>query len=196
MLNLRSPGLWLFVGGLEMLFLVHVAEFLYPGYSVSQDYISKLGVGPTDVRVVFMVAVMLFGSMAIVAAALLRKMPQKSRVWLFLGLSGIGAIGVAIFDMDAFSGAHSIFALMAFLFGNLAVIFSYKLVRAPISWLFVVLGLIGLSALALFGAHAFLGIGQGGMERLILYPPMFWALGFGAYMLAEEKAASSRSPST
>ena len=51
MFNLRSPGLWLFLAGLEMLFLVHLAEFVYPGYSVSEDYLSELGVGPAAGRI-------------------------------------------------------------------------------------------------------------------------------------------------
>ena len=189
MVNLRSPGLWLFVGGAEMLFLVHLAEFLYPGYSVSQKYISHLGVGPTNVRIVFTAALLIFGSVALVAAWLLRERPMKSRVWIFLGFSGVGAIGVGLFNMNDFSELHAVFALMAFIFGNLASIFSYKLVRSPLSWIFVVFGLIGLSALILFASGTYLGIGAGGMERMIFYPPMFWALGFGAYMLAEQNQA-------
>lgn len=169
-----------------MLFLVHLAEFLYPGYSVSQKYISHLGVGPTNARVVFTAALLIFGSMAIVAAWLLRARPVKSRVWMFLGLSGVGAIGVGLFNMDDFSELHAVFALMAFIFGNMASIFSYKLVRPPLSWIFVVFGLVGLSALVLFASGTYLGIGAGGMERMVFYPPMFWALGFGAYILAEE----------
>lgn len=189
MLNLRSPGLWLFLGGLEILFLVHLAEFMYPGYSVSKDYISKLGVGPTDVKAVFMAALLLFGAIALLTAYLLRQRSKKPLVWLFLALSGIGAIGVAIFDMNAFSEVHAAFAVTAFLFGNLAVIVSSKMVRPPLSWLFVILGLIGLVALPLMGTDTDLGLGIGGMERLIFYPPMFWALGFGGYLLAEERPA-------
>ena len=190
MVNLRSPGLWLLLGGLEMLFLVPLAEFLYPEYSVSKNYISELGVGPTDVKVVFMTALLLFGAIALVAALLLRRRSMKPRVWLFLALSGVGAIGVAIFDMNAFSEVHAAFAVMAFAFGNLAAIISRAMVRPPLSWLFVMLGLIGLSALVLMGTDNDLGLGIGGMERLILYPPMFWALVFGGYLLAEERPAS------
>jgi hypothetical protein len=28
------------------------------------------------------------------------------------------------------------------------------------------------------------------MERMIFYPAMFWAIGFGAYLLAEEERVS------
>jgi len=190
MTHLRSPGLWLFVGGLEMLFLVHLAELLYPGYSTSQNFISDLGVGPTTPRWIFTGAIILFGLMALTTSSLLRLRPGSSRVWLLLALSGIGAIGVGVFNEDYIPEVHAVFALMAFLFGNLAVILSSRMVRTPLSYLFVVLGLIGLLALALFGGSTYLGLGPGGMERMIFYPAMFWAIGFGAYLLAEEVKAS------
>jgi hypothetical membrane protein len=190
MVNLRSPGLLLLVGGLEMLFMVHLAEFLYPGYSTSQNYISDLGVGPTSSRLIFTGAIIVFGLMALVTAALLRLRPGKSLIWLFLALSGIGAIGVGVFNEDYIPEVHALFALLAFLFGNLAVIYSSKMVRPPMSYLFILLGLIGLSALALFASNTYAGLGAGGMERMIFYPAMFWAIGFGAYLLAEENRVS------
>jgi hypothetical membrane protein len=189
---LRSPGLWLLVGGLELLFLVHLSEFLYPGYSVSANYISDLGVGPMPSSIIFTVAVILFGLMALLAAALFRQKDKKSLIWLLVALTGIGAVGVGAVNMDYIPLVHRGSALAAFLFGNLAVLYSFKMVRHPLSYVFALLGLIGLSALALFGAGIYLGLGVGGMERMILYPAMFWAVGFGAYLSAEENRASGR----
>ena len=186
MVELRSPGLWLFLGGLEMLFLVHLAEFLYPGYSTSQNYISDLGVGPATSRWLFTAAIILFGSMALVTAVLLRQSHGQPLIWLLLALSGIGAIGVGIFNEDYIPEVHALFAFMAFFFGNMAAISSYRIVRPPLSHFFVLLGLIGFSALILLASGIYLGLGVGGMERMIFYPAMFWALGFGGYLLAEE----------
>ncbi len=183
---LRSPGLWLFVSALELLLLVHLAEFLYPGYSVSQDYLSELGVGPAAPRAVFVVALVAFGLLVLWSSVLLRQRDRKSRMWLLLALSGIGAIGVGAFDMDNFNALHGLSALLAFLFGNLAAIYSSKTVRPPLSWIFAMLGLVGLTALALMGAEADLGLGQGGMERLVFYPAMFWVMTYGVYMMAED----------
>jgi hypothetical membrane protein len=174
---LRSPGLWIMVGGIELLLLIHIAEFTYPGYSVSDNYISDMGVGPMPSSAIFAAAVILFGLMAITSAVLFRQSDRRSLIWVLLTLSGIGAIGVGAFNMDDFVWAHRASALAAFLFGNLAAIYSSKMVRAPVSFVFTILGLIGLSALALFGAGIYLGLGVGGMERMILYPSMFWAVG-------------------
>lgn len=190
---LRSPGLWLFMSALELLLLVHVAEFLYPGYSVSEDYISELGVGPAAPRAVFVVALVAFGLMALWASFLLRQGAPKSRLWLMLAISAIGAIGVGVFDMDNFDALHGLSALLAFLFGNLAAIYSWKAVRPPLSFLFVLLGVIGLSSLVLLVVNVDLGLGQGGIERLIFYPAMFWVLTFGVYMMAEDGSAGRQS---
>lgn len=191
MISLKSPGLWLFIGGLEILFLVHLAEILYPGYSVSDNYISDLGVGPNPSMAIFTLAVVLFGLMAIVAAYLMREENKKSLLWPLMMLSGIGAIGVGAFNEDFISPVHPLVSLMAFLFGNLAVLVSSRMVPAPLSYVFVILGLIGLSALALLGGSTYLGLGVGGMERMIFYPAMFWVLSYGAYLMAEEKGTSA-----
>lgn len=173
-----------------MLFMVHLAEFLYPGYSTSQNYISDLGVGPTLSRWIFTGAIILFGLIALVTAALLRLRPGKSHVWSLLALSGIGAIGVGVFNENYIPTVHAFFALLAFLFGNVAVIYSSKMVHPPLSYSFILLGLIGLSALALLAGTTYLGLGAGGMERMIFYPAMFWAISFGTYLMAEENKAS------
>jgi len=183
---LRSPGLWLFLGALELLLLIHVAEFLYLGYSVSQDYLSKLGVGPATPRAVFVVALVAFGLMVLWASFLLRQRDRRSRLWLLLALSAIGAIGVGAFDMDNFRELHGLSALFAFLFGNLAAIYSSKTVRPPLSWVFALLGLIGLTALALMVPEVDLGLGQGGIERMVFYPAMFWVMTYGVYMMAQD----------
>ena len=180
----RSPGLWLLVGGLEVLFLIHLAEFLYPGYSVSENYISDLGVGPMPSSAVFAVALVLFGLMALVAATLLRQENKNSKIWLLIALFGIGAIGVGVFNSD-YPLLHLPSAALILLFGNFAALDSYKMARPPLSYAFAILGLIGLSALALFGGSIYLGLGVGGMERMIFYPTIFWIIVFGAYLSAE-----------
>ena len=177
---------------MEALFLVHLAEFLYPGYSVSQDYISELGVGPTTPRVVFIVALVAFGLLILMAAWLLRERDRSSKLWLLLTVSAIGAIGVGVFDMDNFRELHGLSALLAFLFGNLAAVYSGRRTKPPASYLFILLGLIGLSALVLLIGEIDLGLGLGGIERLVFYPAMFWLLAFGVYMLTEDHAAVER----
>ncbi len=182
MVAVRSPGLWLMSGALLMLFSVHMAEFLYEGYSVSQNYISDLGVGPMPSRAIFTGGVIVFGLVALVSAASLKRSLSGSWIWFLMAVSAIGAVGVGIFNENSIPGVHAAFAVVAFAFGNLAVVYSYRLVRPPFSYVFVLLGAIGFAALAFMAGKVYLGIGPGGMERMIFYPAMFWLIGFGAYL--------------
>ena len=169
-----------------MLLSMHLAEFFYKGYSVSENYISDLGVGPMPSRAIFTAAIIVFGLMALVSSVLIRSGHPRSYIWPMLAASGIGAVGVGTFNEDSVPTVHAFFAVMAFLFGNLAAICSYKMVRSPLSYIFALLGIMGLVALALLPGKIYLGLGVGGMERMIFYPAMLWTLGFGAYLMGEE----------
>ncbi len=186
MANIRHAGLLLFVGATLLLFLVSLAEFLYPDYSVSQNFISDLGVGPMPSSAIFAAGLVVFGLMGILAAELIRRATPKTKIWALIGLSGIGAIGVAAFNENDFQTIHGLFAVMAFGGGNLAAIVSYQMVRRPLSCLFVVLGIVGLVSLVLVGVDVDLGLGPGGMERITYYSAVLWSLGFGA-ILAEAR---------
>jgi hypothetical protein len=89
---------------------------------------------------------------------------------------------------------------MAFGFAGLSAIVSFKVLRMPLSAMSAGLGLMSLGALALFacgllanGIFAsveaqdsvfFLGLGPGGMERMIVYPVLVWLIGFSGYLIA------------
>jgi hypothetical membrane protein len=109
-------------------------------------------------------------------------------------------MGVGIFTED-FGVIHSVVSLIAFLFGGLSAIFSvvcsyvheFKLVKMPFSVIAVILGLMTLGALVLFMAGMDLGLGVGGMERMIVYPLLMWGAGFGGYLIANpEKPATEQ----
>jgi hypothetical membrane protein len=182
----RNPGIFLVLGALETLFLVHLAEFLYPGYSVSKNFISDLGVGPEPSRTLFTVALIVFGSLVLYSVYLMRNADVSLALRMLTALSGIGAIGVAIFN-EHVGGVHLAFAALAFGLGNLAAVVSSRSVKGPLSPIFATLGVIGLVALALQGSKMFLGLGAGGMERMIFYPLVFWALAIGVNFLTLEQ---------
>ena len=77
-------------------------------------------------------------------------------------------------------------AFLAFFMGGLGAVFSYRLVGWPLGLLSAALGLISLTALVLTGAGSDLGMGKGGIERLILYPSISWVLGLGAVLAAQK----------
>jgi hypothetical membrane protein len=98
----------------------------------------------------------------------------------------MGAVGVGLFP-ENLSPYHEIFAGITFLFGGLSEIFSFALIRFPMSIVVIILGGLTLASSVLFVLEIYLGMGPGGMERMIVYPVILWAAGFGGYLMASER---------
>ncbi len=188
--NLKAAGFILSVGTIEFILAMNVAEFLYPGYSTSQNYISDLGatcrttctiVQPTST--IFNTSVFLLGLAIISGSYLLYREFGKKAFSGLLILSGIGALGVGVFP-ETFPLEHQLFSLIVFLFGGLSAIFAYTFETRSFSFLSIVLGLITLTALALYISGIYLSIGPGGMERMVAYPALLWGVGLGGYLLS------------
>jgi hypothetical membrane protein len=191
----KVAGAILFVGALQFVVGLNVAEDLYPGYSVSMNYISDLGatcnttcniVQPSSA--IFSSSVILLGLLILVATFFIYRAFRTKLLSILLVLTGIGAIGVGVFSETTLT-LHWIFSLVAFLSGGLSAIASYKIERAPKNYLSALLGILSLVALVLFISGDFLelgnflGLGPGGMERIIVYPAMLWGIGLGSYMM-------------
>lgn len=182
----RNPNFYILVGFIQFGFFMMIAEFLYPGFSTSQNYISDLGVGPQPSQAIFTLSIILFGLLAIVGAYCYSKTLEGRLFPILIVIAGIGGIGVGLFNENT-GWPHVAFSFLAFFFSALAAIYSYKLLSSPTSLFAVVLGVIGIAALVLLGLCAYLGIGVGGMERMIFYPVLFWGIMFAASRMAVEK---------
>jgi hypothetical membrane protein len=186
----RVAGALIFVASAQFIVALTVAEAFYPGYSVAQNYISDLGatcratctvVQPTSA--IFNSSVTLLGLLAVLSSYFVQR-GFRSRVFtFFVFMTGIGATGVGVFPETA-GVIHHIVSLITFVFAGLSAVTSYRLQKAPSSYLFVLLGLMTLLALTLYVSDVFLGLGPGGMERMIVYPALIWAVGFGACLMA------------
>jgi hypothetical protein len=81
-----------------------------------------------------------------------------------------------------------LFALIAFLAGGVALIVSSRVTAAPFRQLWALLGVVALAATAmgvLFLEWApVAALGEGGIERWIIYPIVLWLVAFGSYLLA------------
>jgi hypothetical membrane protein len=182
-LTLRNTaGTLLFVGAAQFLVAMIVAEALYPGYSVSGNWISDLGVGPT--AALFNSSVSLFGILAVVGSYFLFRASKDHLLPALLALSGLGAMGVGIFP-ETTGMPHIAAATLAFIFGALAAIAAYRIERPPLSYFSVILGISSLTAMVLLHFQSYLGIGFGGMERMIVYPILLWTVGFGGYLMSK-----------
>ncbi|MEM1564117.1 MAG: DUF998 domain-containing protein [Candidatus Bathyarchaeia archaeon] len=182
--NNKVAGALIFVGATQFILCMLIAECIYSNYSISENYISDLGkIGEVSAPV-FNTSVFVLGLTVVAGAYFLRQTIANKFFLCLLILCGVGAMGVGIFPED-FGPIHLAVSLIAFLFGALSAIASYKFQKAPLSYFAVVLGLISLAALILFGLKMDLGLGVGGMERMIAYPILLWAIGFGGYLIKE-----------
>lgn len=180
----ENAGALLFAGAAQFVLALVIAEALYSGYSVSQNTISALGVGPS--AFVFNASVALFGALAIAAAYFLKQAFGDSLLPALVALAGAGAIGVGVFTSHA-GFVHFVVSFVAFFFGALAAIAAFRIEDYPIKIFSFFLGVASLAALCLYGAQAFLGLGPGGMERLVAYPIIIWLLGFGGWLFGTKK---------
>lgn len=177
----RTAGSLIFVGAAQFVVALVVAEAIYPGYSVSNNYISDLGVGPA--ALIFNTSVFLLGAMVVISAYFILRAFRKTTVVALFVLTGVGAMGVGVFPESA-GYIHTVVSFVTFFFGGLSAIFSYQIEKPPLTYFSVILGALSLAALALFASQQYFGLGRGGMERMIAYPTLLWAIAFGGHLIS------------
>jgi len=183
-------GALLFTGMAIFIFGLNIAEQLYPGYSVSQNYVSDLGAtcrdGNCDIfqpsAMIFNSSVFLAGIFATIAAYLIRDEFNSPVFSLSFAFLGVGTMFVSV--LPEYTGyLHILAAFIAFLFGGLSAITAFTILMPLFRYLSVFLGIMTLIALALLLSSQDLGLGPGGMERMVIYPVVLWALGFSGYLM-------------
>jgi hypothetical membrane protein len=179
----KVAGALFFVAASQFVIGMMIAEArAISGYSISANYISDLGVGPS--AMIFNSSVFLLGLLILIGAYFFQRAYNFKPLTLLLILTALGAMGVGVFT-EHFGWIHPVVSLIAFLFGALSCLASYRLLKLPFSAIAVIMGLITLGALGLFGAQDYMGLGAGGMERMIAYPILMWGAGLGGYLLAK-----------
>ncbi len=188
--NKTIAGALLFVGGLQFVVAMIVAEAVYPNYIVSGNYISDLGVWSKPSAIIFNPSIVLLGLTILVGAYFIQREFRLGAVSGLFVLAGLGPIGVGLFPENTFLAngvpvIHSIMAIISFVFGGIAAIACYRITKSPFRNFSVMLGVASLLALILFASTgpSYLGIGVGGMERMIVYPNLIWTIGLGANLM-------------
>ena len=175
-----------------------IAEFVYPNYSVSGNYISDLGppcsngtACPSGTSwLIFDASISFMGLCILLSAYFLYRYFRWKPVSSLVGLAGAGAVGIGIFNESAPYMLHDIFSLLTFVGIGLSALVSFRLQKSPLGYFSVILGLVTLVSLVLYipdggvSGGASLGIGPGGLERMIVYPVLFWSLAFSGQLMA------------
>jgi len=176
----KIAGTLLLLGAAQFVVAMVVAEAGYPGYSVADNYISDLGVGPT--ALVFNTSVFLLGAAILVSSYLIFRVFRKPTFSALLALTGVGAMGVGTFP-ETYGSLHTAASFVVFFFGALSAIASYTNQRHPLNYFSVAAGVISLLALILLASKQYIGLGPGGMERIIAYPTLLWGIALGGYLI-------------
>ena len=180
--ELKTAGFLICSGIIFFIVSMVVAEALYPGYNISNNYVSDLGVGPS--ASIFNFAIVLLGVLLVSGAYFYSKGIKGKILPAFIVLAGAGAIGVGVFN-ENFGSIHVLFSFVAFLFGGVAALYFAATEKSLIRYPSAALGIAGLSALALFTANTYLGLGPGGMERMIIYPTLLWGILFSGKLFVD-----------
>jgi len=207
--NAAKAGVAIFVGAVQFSISLIVAEIVYSTsgplntsgsgnttgyiYSVTNNYISDLGAncrtGCTSVpsAYLFDTSIALLGLLILVGAYYLQRAYHWTPGSIIIGLAGIGALGVGLFP-ETTGIWHSIFSLVVFLFAGLAALVTARFQRKPMFYFSIILGLATLAALFLYIGGNYVGLGPGGMERIVVYPVLLWSIGFGGHLMASDEA--------
>jgi hypothetical membrane protein len=189
----------LIIGVLQFLLGMAWAQALYPnppGYSLTGNYISDLGSpGTTAHALVFNVSIRILGLCALAGAALIRSAfaPRRTtRIGIAaLALAGVFAFAVGTFPEDsAYLGGniHTLVSALTFFFSGLALVVLALAMIRDTRWrgfrtYSLVSGLVTWIAMVLFSEGIDLGIGPGGMERIVAAPILLWGVLAGIHLL-------------
>ena len=201
--SVRTGAVILVLGALQFVAAMIVVQSQYAGYSLSQNYISDLGGVHSPWALVFDGSVILLGVCAILGVLLVWSAfdPGRARAGglTFVLIGGIGAIGVGVFPETTpvlNGGMHDIVSAIAFIGAGIGLtVVSFAMAPGPhwrISRPFTLAcGVVTLAAIALFYVGLYLGLGPGGMERLIVAPILLWAVAEGAHLYRLPRLAPS-----
>ena len=182
--NKKYAGTLLFIGAVQCVLGILISEALYPGYSTSIQTISSLGIGPS--AIIFNSSVFLIGILGLAATYFIY---QEFKSNMFTALSAMthnGTVGVGIFtEANTTFTIHVIFSVITYLFGGMAVIMAYKVQKQPLSILSAILGVFSITAMVLLALQIYLGLGLGGMERMVAYPLLLWEVSLGTQLISQ-----------
>lgn len=208
--RVTHAGTALLIGGAWTILSITIAESLIPGYSVSNETISGLGspifsgicknipscvipIQPASAIYVF--AKFLNGILWLWSGSILRSATGHKRFALAISVVGVANILVGASYLPFYLGGtstgvvvaagavHVAGALTTFVLTPIAAVSVYRFTRAPLRYFSLILGAFALAANFLWLTGNYLGLGYGGMERMVAYPLSLWGIGFGASLM-------------
>lgn len=186
----RLAGGLLTFAGLEMLLAVTALESWRAGYSVHADAISDLLEAGTGTSLVAGIAGLAFALSWLVGGYLAYGPRDSGSVRVLNVLPGVGVLLAVVSPENVNLVIHSVGAILAFLPGSIAAMYSYRTTRSDFRYFALPLGVLSFIGIVVeFGAYGSPlvqhTLGPGGWERVIFYPLLLWLVGYGSYLSAE-----------
>lgn len=199
----RKAGVLFAFGGLFFLLLNTASESLYPNFSMLNNAMSDMAALGTRTTVIEETAIFGVAISWIVGVYLLFRQTGKKGLLIVNILPGTGFLLAGLSPENVNIAIHSAGALLAFPFGALAAILSYRQIRSDFRYFSIALGCLSIAAtfVTFFGQRIVgpcgtcvgktpgyeqslsqLGLGLGGWESMIVYPLLIWLIGFGSYL--------------
>jgi len=190
----RLGGTLLIVGSVQFVVAMALVQLKYAGYSDTANYISDLGSSTSPWAWMFNDSVRVLGVLGILGTILIRSaFASKTTAHVGLGalfVAELGAIAVGTFPEGSswpFAGIHSVVSLVTFLGSAVALLFLALAMSRDTRWQGLraytfLSGVVTLVAVGLFVDGTYLGIGPGGMERIVVAPILLWAVLAGAHL--------------
>ena len=193
-------GPYLYLSSLQYFVVQLVVSLRWsPAYNLRRNTISDLGntaCGRFNGRfvcspfhTVMNVSFIVLGATMIAGSALIGETlpPTRARKlgFIFMTFAGVGVVVVGIFPENTVSALHGLGATLPFTLGNVGVIvlgLSLELSRV-LRLVTLTLGVMALAALVFYASSHYLGLGEGGIERLVAYPQTLWLILLGGYLL-------------
>lgn len=186
--------------------LIVIAAWTVP-HSWKNNYISDLGntmcgtyngiAVCSPLHPLMNVSFVVFGATILLGSILIYTEFKRTRLSAFsfflMGMSGLGTILVGLFPENTIGLLHIIGAFLGLVVGNVAIVmlgFALTQVRTVFRYYTVISGTVSLVAFVLFYTENYLGLGVGGMERLVSYPFALWMMLFGIYMTTTRARAT------
>ena len=190
--SLRLAGAIIFFAAIQWFMIVLAAETLFPNYSIMANDLSDLAsTVPPNVSLIqpsamlFNLTTFLFGLLIIVSSILILRVCNKRLFVALLAISGLAAMAVGVFPGDT-GAIHGLVALAWFVTAPFSAIVAYGFLKKPFAYFSVAIGAFALIVLILTfsvgRASPFLLFGRGGVERMIVYPVIFWTAAFAGYL--------------
>lgn len=204
----RKLGALLYFSAVQYFLVQFVTGLRFsPRYSLANNTISDLGNSSCAVfngrstcsplHTFMNVSFLTLGMAMIAGSVLLHNQYKKSRnatagFGLF-AVGGFGTVFVGLFPENTVLALHSMGATLPFLFGNVGVVIlgaSLKLPKAMAVYS-VFSGMVALTALAIYVSGHYVGLGKGGVERLVAYPQTIWMVVMSAYFFVTSSRPTS-----